>query len=105
MQLNVRQPELALETGQVLTLDDAEGLRILARAGTVWVTEEGDVMDHIVRPGDTLTVAHRGRTVVQALQPSWISIGEPAPAANAPVYAEPELDPEELRRFGLRRYY
>ena len=58
MQLNVRQPELALETGQVLTLDDAEGLRILARAGTIWVTEEGERKDHIVRPGDTLTVAH-----------------------------------------------
>ena len=82
MQLNVRKPELALDTGQILTLDDAEGLRILARRGAVWVTEEGDVKDHIVRPGDTLIVAHPGRTVVQALQPSWISIGEGVVAAN-----------------------
>ena len=82
MQLNVRKPELALDTGQILTLDDAEGLRILARRGAVWVTEEGDVKDHIVRPGDTLIVAHPGRTVVQALQPSWISIGEGGVAAN-----------------------
>jgi hypothetical protein len=82
MQLNVRKPELALDTGQILTLDDAEGLRILARKGAVWVTEEGDVKDHIVGPGDTLIVAHPGRTVVQALQPSWISIGEGLVAAN-----------------------
>jgi uncharacterized protein with PhoU and TrkA domain len=82
MQLNVRKPELALDTGQILTLDNAEGLRILARKGAVWVTEEGDVKDHIVHPGDTLIVAHPGRTVVQALQPSWISIGEGAIAAN-----------------------
>ncbi len=48
----------------------------------MWVTEEGDAKDHIVRPGDTLIVAHPGRTVVQALQPSWISIGEGVVAAN-----------------------
>ena len=82
MQLNVRKPELALDTGQILTLDDAAGLSILARRGAVWITEEGDTKDHIVRPGDTLVVAHPGRTVVQALQPSWISIGEGVVAAN-----------------------
>jgi uncharacterized protein with PhoU and TrkA domain len=76
MNLNVRSPELALDAGQVLTLDDAEGLRILARSGAVWVTEEGSSQDHIVRPGDTLVVAHPGRTVVQALQPSWIALAE-----------------------------
>jgi hypothetical protein len=105
MQLNVRKPELALETGQVLTLDDAEGLRILARAGTVWVTEEGDGKDHIVRPGDTLTVAHPGRTVVQALQAAWISIGEGVAAANEPAYVEPDIDLDEVH-FRIRgRYY
>ena len=57
MQLNVNAPVLALKAGQVLTLDDAEGLRILTRTGTVWVTEEGSRKDHIVGPGDTLIVA------------------------------------------------
>ena len=84
MELNVKTPVLALEEGQLLTLDDAEGLRILARSGTVWVTEEGDRKDHIVGPGDTLIVAHPGRTIVQALQPAWISIGEGVRAANDP---------------------
>ena len=82
MQLNVKAPVLALEAGQVLTLDDAEGFRILSRAGTVWVTEEGSQKDHIVGPGDTLIVAHPGRTVVQALQSAWISIGDGPKAAN-----------------------
>ena len=74
MQLNVKAPVLALAAGQVVTFDDAQGLRILSRAGTVWITEEGSRKDHIVGPGDTLTVARPGRTVVQALDSAWISI-------------------------------
>jgi hypothetical protein len=82
MQLNVKAPVLALAAGQILTLDDAEGLRILARSGTVWVTEEGNPDDHIVGPGDTLIVAHPGRTLVQAIDPAWISLAEGDGAAN-----------------------
>ena len=84
MLVNVKAPVLALAAGQVLTLMDAEGLRIRTQLGTVWVTEEGSIKDHIVGPGDTLIVARPGRTVVQALNPAWISIGEaPTPANDA----------------------
>ena len=65
---------LELATGQVVTLDDAVGARIRARFGTLWVTEEGDTADHIVGAGDVRVIAHEGRTVVQALAPSWLSI-------------------------------
>jgi hypothetical protein len=82
MLLDLAAPVVALQTGEVLTLDDAQGLRILARLGTVWVTEEGDTLDHIVGPGDARVVAHAGRTVIQALNPAWISIGERVTAAN-----------------------
>ena len=82
MQVKVKAPVLALEAGQVLSLDDAEGLRIRARTGTLWITQEGSRKDHIVGPGDTLIVAHPGRTVVQALQQSWLTIGDGSSAAN-----------------------
>ena len=82
MQVNVKAPVLSLEAGQVLSLDDAEGLRIGARTGTLWITQEGSRKDHIVGPGDTLIVAHPGRTVVQALQQSWLTIGDAFTAAN-----------------------
>ena len=82
MQVNVKAPVLSLEAGQVLSLDDAEGLRIRARTGTLWITQEGSRKDHIVGPGDTLIVAHPGRTVVQALQQSWLTIGDAFSAAN-----------------------
>jgi hypothetical protein len=84
MQVNTKAPFIALKAGQVLTLDDAAGTRILSRSGTVWITEEDDRNDHIVGPGDTLVVARGGRTVIQALQPAWISLAEGADAANDP---------------------
>ena len=106
MQLNVIAPQLALDRGQVLTLDDAAGTRIQARIGTVWVTEEGSVKDHILGPGEAITVAHDGRTVVQAMRPAWIAIGEGEHAANDPI-----VDAVEgfdlgafLRRIGDRYY-
>jgi len=84
MLVNVKAPVLALAAGQVFTLVDAEGLRIRTQLGTVWVTEEGSIKDHIIGPGDTLVVGRPGRTVVQALNPAWVSIGEaPAPANDS----------------------
>ena len=77
------KPFVALEAGQVLSLDDARGMRIRAKAGTVWVTEEGDLDDHIVGPGGSLVIAHDGRTVVQAMGHSWIAID--GLAANDPT--------------------
>jgi quercetin dioxygenase-like cupin family protein len=74
MELRLNAPVIALEPGQVLTLDDAAGTRIRARSGTVWVTEENDREDHIVRAGDARTVARGGRTVIQALESSWVAL-------------------------------
>ena len=74
MVLQLDQPLLALEPGQVVTLDDAAGTRIEARRGVVWVTEEGDSEDHIVSPGQARVVTRSGRTLVQALQPAWIAL-------------------------------
>ena len=74
MQLNVKDPMLCLQTGQVLTLDDAAGKRIHAAMGTVWVTEEDEREDHIVAMGESLLLEKDGRTVVQALTPSWVVI-------------------------------
>jgi hypothetical protein len=74
MDLSVQRPALTLETGQVVTLDGAAGRRISARFGSVWVTEEGNAKDFVLAGGETLVVKGRGRTVVQALQPSYITI-------------------------------
>ena len=74
MILELNQPTLSLETGQVVTLDDAAGRTICARSGRVWITEEGTPHDHIVEGGDCWVVARDGRTLVQAMAPSLVAI-------------------------------
>lgn len=82
MELLVNAPVLDLEEGQVMTLVDAEGMRIVPRHGAVWVTQEGDRRDHIVTEGEALVVLRPGRTVVQALKPARVEIREAANAAH-----------------------
>jgi hypothetical protein len=74
MYLNLDHPTLALEAGQVLTLDDAAGKRISARQGSVWITYEGFLKDVILSPGESLILAKDGRTVVQALEPAFVTL-------------------------------
>ena len=45
MTLNLEHPTIALDPGQVLSLDDAAGSRICARKGSVWVTFENGGKD------------------------------------------------------------
>ena len=68
MQLTLRKPNVSLEAGEVLTLQDAAGTSIVTRTGTVWVTEEGSIEDRIIGPGETVVISHAGMTVVQALK-------------------------------------
>ena len=74
MTLNIEHPTLALDAGQVITLDDAAGSRISARLGALWVTFEDSLKDVIVSPGESLVVTRDGRTVLQALQPAFVTI-------------------------------
>jgi len=74
MNLDLERPTLSLDAGQVVALDDAEGSRISARLGTVWVTFEGSIKDVILGPGESIIVARNGRTLVQALRQSFVTI-------------------------------
>lgn len=78
MQLHSEAPVLALAAGEVLTLEDARGVRIRARRGSIWITEEANLRDHILGPGETLVVSRAGRTVIQAMKPSWVALDEGA---------------------------
>jgi DUF2917 family protein len=80
MELTSQAPVLALAAGEVVTLDDARGVRIHTRAGQLWVTEEANPRDHIVGAGETFVVSRSGRIVIQALQSSWIALRDAAPA-------------------------
>lgn len=74
MNLRLEAPVLALEPGEILSLDDACGMRIHAREGTVWVTEEGERRDFVVGPGEAFRVRRGGRTLVQAMAAALVAL-------------------------------
>ncbi len=78
MHLVLDMPRLALEPGQVVSLDDACGALIEPTGGRVWITEEGERKDFVVRSGETFVVSRAGRTVVQAVERVWVTLREGA---------------------------
>lgn len=78
MRLKVTTSKVVLEPGQVLTLDDAEGVHIRPQGAKVWITEEGDCSDFVVNPGEEFVVTGGGRTVVQAIDTTWVDLREAA---------------------------
>lgn len=74
MTLNLDHPTLALDVGQVVSLDDLAGTRISALLGSLWVTYEDSRKDLILAPGESMVIARGGRTVVQALQPALVNL-------------------------------
>ena len=51
-----------------------DGTRISARLGALWVTCEDSRKDVILAPGESVVVTRGGRTVVQALQPAFMTL-------------------------------
>ena len=82
MELNANTAVLELKPGQIVTLDDAPGASVMARCGSVWITEEGEANDIVLGAGEKRVIANNGRTLIQAMQVSWISIRSPQLALN-----------------------
>ncbi|HEX2980699.1 MAG TPA: DUF2917 domain-containing protein [Anaerolineaceae bacterium] len=43
------------------------GQRLTVRAGRVWITQPNDPVDHIIEAGESFTVTHPGKILVQSL--------------------------------------
>jgi hypothetical protein len=83
MQIEFGRSTLSLARDGLLALRDAQGTQILCHEGVIWVTQEGDIRDIIIGPGDALTVRAPGLTVVTAVQPSTLTLVERTQAGAA----------------------
>ena len=57
-----------LGAGEVMCLDNAEGVEVLCDAGRVWITEERGLDDVWLRAGQSVRLARRGLAVLEATQ-------------------------------------
>lgn len=52
--------------GRALSIADGAGLRLTVREGAVWLTQENDFSDRLVKAGQSVTLDRPGRAVLQA---------------------------------------
>lgn len=74
MQLDLECAELRLSRHALLKLADGAGVRIVCRAGSVWVTRDHDRRDVVLNPGEVYAEARPGRVIVSALEHARIAI-------------------------------
>lgn len=69
--VNLRQgmmERMELSAGELVRLSGANRWRILVcRRGRVWVTQEADVRDYVLEPGQMFVIAQPGTVILQAL--------------------------------------
>lgn len=75
--------ELRLEKGEIARIHDvAGGLGIQCRCGLVWITQEGDRRDYLLREGDVWYAAGHGLALVETFEAAVVCI---TGAASRPV--------------------
>ena len=84
MKIQLSQSEIGLTKRQTLSLRDGAGVRIEARCGVVWVTQDHDVRDIVLRAGESFTLDAPGQAIVQALEPARLRLTQVV-AASAHV--------------------
>jgi len=71
-------PEMDLQRGRTLRLKGDQRWRmIICHRGMVWITQQNDLEDYVLKPGDMFLISLRGDVVLQALQNASIEITHP----------------------------
>ena len=79
MNIELHSSTVTLPPTSVIAVQDGAGTRIRCLSGVLWVTQEGELKDSIVRAGDMLTLHKPGRTVISALELASLTLMGPEP--------------------------
>lgn len=74
MQLEIDSSTLTLARDTLLSVQNGRGTRLLVRSGSIWVTQEGESKDSVVRAGQVFTICKAGRTVISAFEAATLSL-------------------------------
>lgn len=58
-----------------LPLHDVRGMMLRVTRGALWITQEGDPRDLVLRTGDTWVVERNGLTIVEAQADTTVCVG------------------------------
>jgi hypothetical protein len=74
MNLDLDGAVLRLDAHGHLRLHDAQGTCIHVHWGELWITQEGDVRDRIVKTGESFEISKPGMTLLSALSAAGVSV-------------------------------
>lgn len=80
MNIDINSSTITLTPGSLVSVRDGAGTRVLCRSGSLWVTQEGELKDTVVRAGEILTIGKPGRTVISALEGASLALYAPGMA-------------------------
>lgn len=79
MQAVFNHLEFRLGHNQVFALSRAASAAITVIKGSVWITQDGDLNDHILGAWQSLRVCGDAQVVVAAMSPARVSVDAPRP--------------------------
>ena len=74
MKLDIERATMELERLQILKLRGARGVRLVCKAGSLWITQEGVARDDFLVAGRAQELETDGTVVIEAMMPSSLAI-------------------------------
>ena len=65
---------LQLAHGELVELVDARGATVRVTKGTIWLTQQDDTQDVVLRPGDVWTIERQGLTILEAQSDALVCV-------------------------------
>ena len=75
MHLQLESATLQIARGQLVRLEDAAGRVVRSRGGAVWVTEDGQLRDVVLRDGESYRLTGDALVIVHALRDAQVTVG------------------------------
>ena len=67
MNTDLKLPAITLRHGEAHRIEAGKGLLVQCLTGTLWLTQEGDPRDIVLKPGEEATIERDGLSLVSAL--------------------------------------
>ena len=79
MKIKLNDARIELERNQILNLSDALDVRIACVSGALWITQDRDRRDIVLKAGESFTIDRDNVVLVSAVEKSVIAMTMPAP--------------------------
>ena len=72
---------IRLQRGECIQVRGRSGRRVTAHSGVLWLTEEGNAKDILLRSGETFVLTRDGSAVVEAFAEAALSLSPWMPSS------------------------